>query len=102
MRLLLGICALSFAIGHGVANGQSDSQSKSAGPSTKATESAGLPNSEETPEQLKARGRAWFGRCMQDWDAGTHMSKKDWERTCRRLALDRTKFVTKFLMEQPK
>jgi hypothetical protein len=38
----------------------------------------------------------------EDWDAGTHMTKKDWERTCGRLAQERTKFVTKFLMEQPK
>ena len=34
----------------------------------------------------------YFGKCMNDWDATTHMTKKDWERTCRRLAGQRVKF----------
>jgi hypothetical protein len=52
----------------------------------------------ETPEQIKERGKAWFRQCMQDWDTATHMTKAEWERTCRRVAVERTKF----LMEQPK
>jgi hypothetical protein len=34
----------------------------------------------------------YFEKCMNDWDATTHMTKKDWERTCRRLADQRVKF----------
>jgi len=30
--------------------------------------------------------------CMKDWDAGTRMTKKEWSRTCRRLANQRAKF----------
>jgi hypothetical protein len=96
---LLCFCGLSAAIACGTANAQSGGQSSS---SLEATARTNLPSSEETAQQLQARGRAWFARCMQDWDAGTHMTKKDWERTCRRLAYDRTKFLTKFLMQQPK
>jgi hypothetical protein len=99
MRILLGICRLSAVIACGAAYAQSDGQSSAA---SVAAARATLPNSGEKPEQSQARGRAWFARCMQDWDAGTHMTKQDWERTCRRLAQERTKFVTKFLMEQPK
>jgi hypothetical protein len=29
---------------------------------------------------------------MKDWDSSTHMTKRDWERVCRRVATDRTKF----------
>jgi hypothetical protein len=99
MRILLCICGLWAGIAQGAAYAQSDGQSSAA---SVAAARATLPNSGEKPEQSRARGRAWFARCMQDWDAGTHMTKKDWERTCRRLSLDRTKFLTKFLMEQPK
>jgi hypothetical protein len=99
VRILLCICGLSIIVGFGAAFAQSDDQSYAA---AVAAARASLPNSGEKPEQTQARGRAWFARCMRDWDAGTHMTKKDWERTCRRLALERTKFVTKFLMEEPK
>jgi hypothetical protein len=97
--MLLCICGLSAAFAQGAAYAQSDDKSST---DSVAAARANLPNSGEKPEQLKERGRAWFARCMKDWDAGTHMTKKDWERTCRRLAQERTKFVTKFLMEQPK
>jgi hypothetical protein len=99
MRTLLCICGFSAAIAQGAAYAQFDGLSSAA---SVAAARAALPNSGEKPEQSQARGRAWFVRCMQDWDLGTHMTKKDWERTCRRLAQERTKFVTKFLMEQPK
>jgi hypothetical protein len=99
MRILLCICGLSAAFAQGAAYAQSDGQSSEA---SVAAARATLPNSSEKPEQQQARGRAWFARCMQDWDPGTHMTKKEWEGTCHRLAQERTKFVTKFLMEQRK
>jgi hypothetical protein len=34
----------------------------------------------------------YFETCMKDWDTGTHMTKKEWSRTCRRLADQRAKF----------
>jgi hypothetical protein len=99
MKRLICICGLSAIIACGAAHAQSDDQSSA---SSVAAARAALPNSGEKPDQQQARRRNWFARCMQDWDAGTHMTKNDWERTCRRLAGERTKFVTKFLMEQPK
>ena len=99
MRLLPCGCVFLTAFAHSAIYAQSDDQSSTASvAATRAT----LPNSSEKSDQSRQRGRTWFARCMQDWDTGTHMTKKDWERTCSRLAQERTKFVTKFLMEQPK
>jgi hypothetical protein len=30
-----------------------------------------------------------FGRCLNDWDAGTHMTKKEWSAACQRLLIER-------------
>ncbi len=30
-----------------------------------------------------------FARCLNDWDAGTHMTKKEWSAACRRLLIER-------------
>jgi hypothetical protein len=49
--------------------------------------------SKESEDQIKARAAAWFKQCMQDWDAQTHMTKQEWERTCRRVTLERGKFL---------
>jgi hypothetical protein len=51
-----------------------------------AQTSAPVTKSEE--ELIKSN----FDQCMKDWDATTHMTKRDWERVCRRVATDRGKF----------
>jgi hypothetical protein len=30
-----------------------------------------------------------FARCLNDWDAGTHMTKKEWSAACQRLLIER-------------
>jgi hypothetical protein len=30
-----------------------------------------------------------FARCLNDWDAGTHMTKKEWSAACQRLLVER-------------
>jgi hypothetical protein len=30
-----------------------------------------------------------FVRCLHDWDAGTHMTKKEWSAACQRLLIER-------------
>src|SRR5262245_40181154 len=44
-------------------------------------------------QDLKTRTDAWFKDCKQGWDPGTHMSRRDYERTCMRMAQDRVKFT---------
>jgi hypothetical protein len=44
-----------------------------------------------TREEIRACGEAWFKDCVKDWDKGTHMSKQDYARTCRRVVETRVK-----------
>jgi hypothetical protein len=72
---------------------------KSVGPSAQAATPksaersvlAATPKSTErdSPEQLRKRGADWLAQCVKDWDAETHMTKKDWQQVCRRVAADR-------------
>jgi len=48
-----------------------------------------------TPEQIRRRGADWLKECLKDWDAETHMTKKEWQRVCRRVSEDRIKELTK-------
>jgi hypothetical protein len=34
----------------------------------------------------------YFSECAKDWDTSTHMTRAEWERTCRRVATDRVRF----------
>ena len=49
----------------------------------------GTTSNPNTPEQIRKRGADWLAQCLQDWDAATHMTKKDWQRVCRRVAAER-------------
>lgn len=40
--------------------------------------------SELTPDQKRSRELA-VANCESMWDRGTHMTKRDWARTCRRV-----------------
>jgi len=71
MRLL--IYALSLVVVSGGAYAQPDPLPKSATLSD------------------EARLAAMYSQCMRDWDGGTHLTKQDWERTCRRLMQERGK-----------
>ena len=48
---------------------------------------------ESTPSSREQQddNAALFGRCLQDWDAGTHMTKKEWSGACQRLLIERGK-----------
>lgn len=34
----------------------------------------------------------YFNECAKDWDTFTHMTRAEWDRTCRRVATDRVRF----------
>jgi len=59
---------------------------KSAAPLTRADCSG-------EPQQIRACGELWVKECMQDWDPGTHMTKQQYARVCRRVANERVKFL---------
>jgi hypothetical protein len=90
MRLFVSILSALFILASGKVDAQVDR------PRTKVMTPAygALPNpSAQTPDEIRARGRHWFTQCMADWEIATHMTKKEWERTCRRVAIERTKFL---------
>jgi hypothetical protein len=96
MRTLLCICSLSliFVCGAALAEPEDEPVSptplatapkKTVEPPARAEKSV-APN---TPEQIRKRGADWLAQCLKDWDAATHMTKKDWQRVCRRVAGER-------------
>ena len=52
------------------------------------------PKAKISPTEIRQLRDTHFKQCMRDWDAGTHMTKKDSERTCRRVVETRVKFLT--------
>ena len=52
-----------------------------------------LPSSPEakSPEaikEIKERVAFWLKTCLEDWDAQTHMSKREWRAACERSVRD--------------
>jgi hypothetical protein len=95
MRALPFACSLSFVVLTGATFAQPDAQLKDAAAplATPAPATAGKANRGKAFEEARARGIAWFEQCMQDWDAQTHMTKKEWQTTCRRVAEERARFL---------
>jgi hypothetical protein len=61
-------------------------------PAPQSPEAAGSPPSAEI-EAIKKRAAEYLTQCLSDWDKGTHMTRKDWNRTCYRVANEREKFM---------
>ena len=106
MRTLLCACTLSLLVAGAATPVRSQAEQESPIPqaSTPAPDNAetlaGLQknpppsppattSNPNTPEQIRKRGADWLAQCLQDWDAATHMTKKDWQRVCRRVAGER-------------
>src|SRR5262245_60933557 len=43
--------------------------------------------------EIKERVALWLKTCLTDWDAATHMTRKEWRTTCDRVAAEREKFL---------
>jgi|SRR5215475_855460 len=64
------------------------------GPASAPSPERGSP---DEVQAIKERVSSWLKTCLQDWDTATHMSPREWEVTCRRVANERGKF----LLENP-
>ena len=51
------------------------------------------PKSAEQIKDIETRVSYWRTTCLDDWDAATHMSKKEWRTTCERVAIERRQFL---------
>jgi invasion protein IalB len=78
MRALLSLAALIVGLALHGAYAQSVAQRES---------------SNEPAKDLRAQADSWFKDCKQGWDAATHMTRRDYERTCLRMAQERVKFM---------
>jgi hypothetical protein len=54
--------------------------------------SAGGPETVARADEFRELSDGYFKQCMSEWDAATHMTEAEWERTCRRIADERAKF----------
>ena len=43
-------------------------------------------------DEDRKRIAEYLAQCLKDWDAGTHMTKKEWARVCQRVVDSRAKF----------
>src|SRR5262245_4411510 len=89
MRALIAI-AFSLLVPVTVADAQSDDPAKRQSSSSKGVWTRALG---QYPKDVKSRMNTWYEDCRKGWDAKTHMSKKDYERTCRRMAQERVKYL---------
>jgi hypothetical protein len=58
-----------------------------------APETVTVPKTAMSATELQTKSEAYFKQCLSDWDAATHMTKIEWQRTCRRIADERIKFM---------
>lgn len=57
------------------------------------TEPTQLGKSAEDIRVIKQRASEWLTTCLADWDAQTHMTKTEWQRTCERVSKEREQFL---------
>ena len=51
------------------------------------------PEGKKSPVEIRKLAEEYYQQCLKDWDAATHMTKKEWQRTCRRIVDERAKFM---------
>jgi hypothetical protein len=91
MRRTLFLVGAAFLV---AAGGMASAQSNK----REAPAAAAVPETQLSPAEIRERGAQYLADCVNDWDKGTHMSKKDWTRTCRRVVQRRIDFM----LQQPK
>ena len=95
LRYICLICLLLVSLdpGHAQTGGKTGDKAGDETGGQTGEPPAAIPARPRTPTEAADRRKAWFDQCMQDWDKETHMSKTEWERTCRRMAHERMKFL---------
>jgi transcription elongation factor len=89
MRVLPSLCALLLSLACPAAH----AQAAATGESTPSQPAKPTPAVTAPVPDVRSQTDAWFKDCKHGWDAGTHMSRRDYERTCLRMAQERVKFM---------
>jgi hypothetical protein len=85
---VLSLLSLTLASG---ALAQSGSAIGKGGAGSSAT--TGIATGPMSDSEIQKLGAQYLTDCIQDWDRGTHMSKQDWTRTCRRVVQRRIDYL---------
>jgi hypothetical protein len=88
MRTFASVCAVALLLTCSGASAQSDAQSK------RPSKGVGTRAIGQHDQDLRARVDAWYKDCRSSWEATTHMSKRDYDRTCQRMARERIKYLS--------
>ena len=84
-------CALALLLTCVGASAQSDTQSRR--PHTSPSKGVGASVIGRYEDYLHARVTAWYEDCRKGWNAKSHLSERDYERTCLQMARERIKFL---------
>ena len=94
MRPLTATSLLLFACICGGASGQAMARTNNMSGSTVVLAQIGNNADRATKiKEINERSGKYYAECMQLWDPETHMTKKEWAQTCRRITDERTKFL---------
>jgi len=88
------MCLLAVLHAGGMAMAQSGQQLEST-VSSDGGKQAPVPavQSETRRQEIKTRVAEWLATCLKDWDQATHMTRREWQATCKRVASERGKFL---------
>jgi hypothetical protein len=93
MRVLLLVASFSLMLTDGTASAQSPSVTSSSEAEAKTPNDKSKPGSAAPSDQQRIVNM--HAQCLKDWDVGTHMTKQEWGRICRRVVDDRAKYLDK-------
>jgi len=91
---LLRVCSLSLFVATVGAFAQSG-----ADPASAVLPKVQLPNATAgfsgatSEEEIRTKSAEWRAECLRDWDAQTHMTKKEWADTCQRVVGNRVQWL---------
>ena len=87
MRAIVCVLGLCFATESAFAKSVAQPISPTPQPSSSTDKSA------KDIQEIKERVAFWLMTCLTDWDAATHMTRKEWRTTCDRVAAEPEKFL---------
>ena len=83
------VCLLAVGLSGGMALAETGQRSKNPSPLLIAAEGTSQQGSQSVGDRIAQ----WLKTCVDDWDAATHMTRKEWRTTCARVSQERGKFL---------
>jgi hypothetical protein len=87
------VCLLAVGLSGSIAFAETDQRSKKPSPIVVQEKS-------QDPS-VNERIAQWLKTCLADWEATTHMTRKEWRVTCERVSQERGKFLRENPSQNP-